>query len=144
VHVVIQHRHQHLGRRLRAGHPDLRLLEHRYAAPQDKYAVVTALSGGGFSVTDQTATTYSFAQAAGTSWLISKISGKAETFTYSAGVLTTITSTTSGRALHVTWSTPAGAALDIYQRLGAADAERLAAGMTASPGSPASTVQVPS
>jgi Domain of unknown function (DUF6531) len=29
-----------------------------YAPPQDMYAVVTALSGGGFSVTDQTDTTY--------------------------------------------------------------------------------------
>jgi RHS repeat-associated protein len=83
-----------------------------YAAPQDKYAVVTALTGGGFSVTDQTGTTYGFAQASGTSWLISKITdntGKAETFTYSAGVLTTITSSVSQRALHVTWSAPAGA-----------------------------------
>ncbi len=72
-----------------------------YAAPQNMYAVVTAVTGGGFSVTDQTGTTYTFAQASGTSWLLSKIAdntGKIETLTYSAGVLTTITSTTSGRA----------------------------------------------
>jgi RHS repeat-associated protein len=83
-----------------------------YAAPQDMYAVVTAISGGGFSVTDQTGTTYAFTQASGTSWLLSKITdntGKTLTLTYSAGVLTTITSTTSGRALHLTWSTPTGA-----------------------------------
>lgn len=83
-----------------------------YAAPQDTYAVVTALTGGGFSVTDQTDTTYTFAQASGTSWLISQITdntGKAEKFTYVAGVLTTITSTTSGRALHLTWATPTAA-----------------------------------
>ena len=84
-----------------------------YAPPQDMYAVVSALSGGGFAVTDQTETTYQFGQASGSSWLISAITdntGKAETFSYSSGTLTTITSTTSGRALHLTWSTPAGAA----------------------------------
>jgi RHS repeat-associated protein len=83
-----------------------------YAPPEDMYAVVTALSGGGFSVTDQTGTTYDFAQASGSSWLISQITdntGKSETFTYSGGSLTTITNTTSGRALHLTWSTPSGA-----------------------------------
>ena len=84
-----------------------------YAPPQDMYAVVSALSGGGFAVTDQTGTTYQFGQASGSSWLISAIvdnTGKAETFGYSGGTLATITSTTSGRALHVTWSTPTGAA----------------------------------
>jgi len=52
-------------------------------------------------------------QASGSSWLISAITdntGKAETFGYSGGTLATITSTTSGRALHLTWSTPGGAA----------------------------------
>ena len=54
-----------------------------YAPPQDLYAVVKALSGGGFSVTDQTGTTYDFAQASGSDWLISGISddqGQSETF----------------------------------------------------------------
>ena len=76
------------------------------------YAVVMALNGGGFSVTDQTGTTYDFAQASGSSWLISQITdetGRAETFGYSSGQLATITSTVSGRALHFTWSTPSGA-----------------------------------
>src|SRR5580698_112495 len=83
-----------------------------YAPPQDMYAVLTALSGGGFSVTDQTDTTYSFAQASGSSWLISGIAddeGQTETFSYSSGELTTITNNVSGRALHFTWSTPSGA-----------------------------------
>ncbi len=83
-----------------------------YAPPQDMYAVVTALSGGGFSVTDQTGTTYSFAQASGSSWLLSKITddqGGTETFGYTGGELTTITNNVSGRALHLTWSTPSGA-----------------------------------
>jgi RHS repeat-associated protein len=83
-----------------------------YAPPQDTYAVVTPLSGGGFSVTDQTGTTYDFAQASGTSWLISGITdntGMSETFSYSSGVLTTVTNTTSARSLHFTWATPSGA-----------------------------------
>jgi RHS repeat-associated protein len=83
-----------------------------YAPPQNMYAVVTALSGGGFSVTDQTDTTYSFAQASGSSWLISGIAddeGRVETFGYTSGELATITNTVSGRALHLTWSTPSGA-----------------------------------
>lgn len=60
-----------------------------YAPPQDLYAVVAALSGGGFSVTDQTGTTYSFGQPSGSNWLISKIiddEGGTETFGY-RGVL---------------------------------------------------------
>jgi RHS repeat-associated protein len=82
-----------------------------YDAPQDIYAVVTALSTG-FSVTDQTGTTYDFAEASGSDWLISEISddqGQTETFTYSSDELTTITNNVSGRALHFTWSTPSGA-----------------------------------
>jgi len=83
-----------------------------YAPPQDMYAVVSALSGGGFGVTDQSGTTYSFGQASGSNWLISQItdaSGRSETFSYSSGSLTAITSTTSGRALHFSWATPGGA-----------------------------------
>ena len=83
-----------------------------YAPPQDLYAVVKALSGGGFSVTDQTGTTYDFAQASGSDWLISGISddqGQSETFGYTSGQLTSVTNNVSGRALHFTWSTPSGA-----------------------------------
>ena len=84
-----------------------------YAPPATMYAVVTALSGGGFSVTDQTDTTYSFGQASGSDWLLSKITddeGGTETFGYTSGVLTTVTNNVSNRALHLTWSTPSGAA----------------------------------
>ncbi|HLJ98656.1 MAG TPA: RHS repeat-associated core domain-containing protein, partial [Streptosporangiaceae bacterium] len=84
-----------------------------YAPPQNFYAVISPVSGGGFTVTDQAATTWSFTQASGSSWLLAKetdASGKAATFGYSSGALTTITSAVSGRALHLTWSTPSGAA----------------------------------
>jgi RHS repeat-associated protein len=83
-----------------------------YAPPLNMYAVVTAISGGGFSVTDQTDTTYTFTQSSGSSWLISKITddqGRGETFGYTSGALTSITNNVSGRALHLTWSTPSGA-----------------------------------
>ena len=59
-----------------------------YAPPQDMYAVVTALTGGGFSVTDQSGTTYAFGQASGSSWLISRDhrrDGMSQTFSYSSG-----------------------------------------------------------
>jgi hypothetical protein len=83
-----------------------------YAPPQDMYAVVSPLSGGGFTVTDQSGTTYGFGQASGSNWLISQVtdaSGRSETFSYGSGSLATITSATSGRALHLTWATPSGA-----------------------------------
>jgi RHS repeat-associated protein len=83
-----------------------------YAPPQDLYAVVKALSGGGFSVTDQLGTSYDFAQASGADWLISGVSddqGQTETFAYTSGELTAITNNVSGRALQFTWSTPSAA-----------------------------------
>jgi RHS repeat-associated protein len=102
-----------------------------YAPPQDMYAVVTPLSGGGFSVTDQTDTTYSFAQASGSSWLISGITddeGQAETFSYASGELATITNTVSGRALHFTWATPSGAA---YPHVATVSTDPVTAGQSA-------------
>jgi RHS repeat-associated protein len=84
-----------------------------YAPPQDFYAVISPVSGGGFTVTDQAGTTWTFTQASGSSWLLSKetdVTGKAETFTFSSGQLTTITNNVSGRSLHLTWATPSGAA----------------------------------
>lgn len=83
-----------------------------YAPPQDFYAVVTPVSGGGFTVTDQVGTIWSFTQPSGSSWLLAKIAdaaGRAESFGYTAGTLTAITSGVSGRALHLTWATPSGA-----------------------------------
>jgi RHS repeat-associated protein len=99
-----------------------------YAPPEDMYAVVTALSGGGFSVTDQTGTTYDFAQASGSSWLISTITdemGISETFSYTGSTLTTITNSASGRALHFTWTTPSGAT---YPHVATVSTDPVAAG----------------
>jgi RHS repeat-associated protein len=83
-----------------------------YAPPANFYAVVTAVSGGGFSATDQAGITYHFGQASGASWLLSQITdgqGLSETFGYGSGQLATITNTASGRSLHLTWATPSGA-----------------------------------
>src|SRR5581483_4737697 len=83
-----------------------------YAPPQAFYAAVTPVSGGGFTVTDKAGATWSFTQASGSSWRLSKVTdeaGMSETFSYTSGVLATITNNVSGRALHLTWSTPSGA-----------------------------------
>ena len=85
-----------------------------YAPPQNMYAVVTALSGGGFSVTDQTGTTYQLRP--GQRVLVADLQdrrrhrARPRRSATAAATLTTITSTVSGRALHLTWSTPSGAA----------------------------------
>jgi len=88
-----------------------------YAPPPGRYASFTAVSGGGYKLVDKDGTVYLFtAPASGPGvWSVSSISdgaGRTETFTYSSptapAVVTTITSA-SGRALHLTWSTPAGA-----------------------------------
>ena len=79
-------------------------------------------------MTDQTGTTYNFAQASGSSWLLSKITddeGGGETFGYTSGELATITNNVSGRALHLTWSTPSGAA---YPHVAAVSTDPVTAG----------------
>jgi hypothetical protein len=89
-----------------------------YAPPESFYAVVTPVSGG-FTVTDQIGTTWTFAQASGSSWLLSKIvdaNGLAETFGYSSGSLTTITNTSSGRALHLTCPRPVARCILMWRR----------------------------
>jgi RHS repeat-associated protein len=114
-----------------------------YAPPQDLYAVVKTVSGGGFSVTDQMGTTYTFGKAGTTyassgqaesSWLISGITDDedmGETFTYdSSGHLATITSDVSGRSLHLAWSTPSGAA---YAHVKSVSTDPVTAGGSAAP-----------
>jgi RHS repeat-associated protein len=86
-----------------------------FTPPLGRFATLTALaSHGGYTLTDKNDTTYTFAQAGSASNVfdISSISnyvGDKETFSYSGGQLTTVTSAVSGRALHFTYSTPPGA-----------------------------------
>ncbi|MEV0270063.1 LamG-like jellyroll fold domain-containing protein, partial [Hamadaea sp. NPDC050747] len=85
--------------------------------PSGRYSVFTAVTGG-YSLVDKDGTTYLFTrQVAGTAGIdavyaitaINDAAGRTLTLAYNAsGQVETITSA-SGRALHLTWSTPAGA-----------------------------------
>ncbi|MFI9105535.1 LamG-like jellyroll fold domain-containing protein [Streptomyces fildesensis] len=86
-----------------------------YTPPMGTYATMVALTGGGYTLTDTSGTTYTFGAAGGTNiWLLSKITthaGLAETLNYDAAhQLTQIQNSASRRALHYTWATPSGAA----------------------------------
>ncbi|HVB44807.1 MAG TPA: LamG-like jellyroll fold domain-containing protein [Streptosporangiaceae bacterium] len=85
-----------------------------FTAPLGRYATLTALANhAGYTLTDKNDTTYTFDQAVSSNvFAISSISdyeNRTETFTYTSGQLSTVTSGVSGRALHFTWSTPSGA-----------------------------------
>ncbi len=86
-----------------------------FTPPLGRFATLTALPAhGGYTLTDKSDTTYTFSQATSSPSVfavtsISDFQGNKETFGYSAGQLATVTSGVSGRALHFTWATPAGA-----------------------------------
>ncbi len=86
-----------------------------FAPPRGRFATLTALAGSaGFTLTDKNDTVYTFSQATSdpSVFAISSIADylkHTETFGYSGGQLATVTSGVSGRALHFTWATPAGA-----------------------------------
>ena len=85
-----------------------------YTPPQGRYGTLAIPpSGTGFQLMDKNDTTYTFAQSLGSgTWGITSIAdaqGHALNFTYSSGLITEMTSATSQRSLHVTWSTPSGA-----------------------------------
>ncbi len=86
-----------------------------FTPPRGRYATLAALAGGGYSLTDKNGTVYRFAQPTSTAGVfgitsVTDAAGRAETFTYSGGQLTAVASAgVSGRALHLSWSTPAGA-----------------------------------
>jgi RHS repeat-associated protein len=68
----------------------------------------------GYTLTDKSGTVYTFSQptSAGNAFAVSSIADyfkRTETFSYTSGELATVQSGVSGRALHFTWSTPAGA-----------------------------------
>jgi RHS repeat-associated protein len=85
-----------------------------FAPPQGRFATFAGVSGGGFTLTDKNDTGYKFTQSLGGGvWGITAItdaSGHAETFGYTSNQLTSVTSA-SGRALHLTWTTPGGGAV---------------------------------
>ena len=59
--------------------------------------------GGGWTLTDKSKTVYTF-DAPGRLTGITDVNGLSEDLSYDAGVLTTVTNTTSARSLHLSWS----------------------------------------
>ncbi|HUZ38225.1 MAG TPA: LamG-like jellyroll fold domain-containing protein, partial [Streptosporangiaceae bacterium] len=83
-----------------------------YTAPPGRYSTLASVTGG-YTLTDKNDTVYKFTQSLGSgAYGITSITdalGHALTFTYASGQISQITSAASGRALHITWSTPSGA-----------------------------------
>jgi RHS repeat-associated protein len=84
-----------------------------FTAPPGRYATLATVSGG-YTLTDKNDTVYTFTQSLGSAaYGITSVAdalGHQLTFTWTSGQITQITSAVSGRSLHITWSTPAGAA----------------------------------
>ncbi|MFE3185527.1 LamG-like jellyroll fold domain-containing protein [Streptomyces violascens] len=79
-----------------------------FTPPQGTYATFTVNTGGGYTLTDKSATVYTFGQQVTGSWKLTKATdrdGRSETLAYNAdGTLATVTNTASNRTLHFTWS----------------------------------------
>ncbi|MFR9794354.1 DNRLRE domain-containing protein [Streptomyces sp. MS06] len=74
-----------------------------YAPPYGSFSTLTAVTGGGWKLTDKEQTGYVFDDG-GRITGVTDFRGRAETFAYNASdELTTVTAT-GGRALHLTWS----------------------------------------
>ncbi|OLB80191.1 MAG: hypothetical protein AUI14_07570 [Actinobacteria bacterium 13_2_20CM_2_71_6] len=84
-----------------------------FLPPMGRYATLATATGGGYTLTDKNQIVYTFSQllSSGTYGLtsIADPNARAVTFGYASGLLTSMTSSVSGRVLHLTWSTPAGA-----------------------------------
>ena len=89
-----------------------------FTPPEGRFATFNSVTGGGYTLTDKNDTVYGFGHSMGSgtgAWGITSITdadGRGVTFTWSGttgGDITTMTSSTSGRALHLMWSVPAGA-----------------------------------
>ncbi|MFD8912157.1 RHS repeat-associated core domain-containing protein [Streptomyces sp. NPDC059575] len=75
-----------------------------YTPPAGGFAVLAGVTGGGWTLTDKARTVYTF-DALGRLTKITDQHGISETLTYDgSGQLATVANTTSGRALHLTWS----------------------------------------
>ncbi|MFG2183231.1 LamG-like jellyroll fold domain-containing protein [Streptomyces abikoensis] len=84
-----------------------------FTPPQGRFATFAPVSGGGYTLTDKSATVYSFTQSLGSGAYgltsIADANGRTTKLTWSSGHVTTMTSAVSGRSLYLTWSTPSGA-----------------------------------
>ncbi|MFB9831444.1 LamG-like jellyroll fold domain-containing protein [Actinoallomurus acaciae] len=83
-----------------------------FSPPQGRFATFKSVTGG-YTLTDKNDTVYTFTQSLGSGaygiTAITDPDGRAENFTWTSGHVTALTSAVSGRALHLTWQTPAGA-----------------------------------
>ncbi|GAA0692758.1 hypothetical protein GCM10010193_54170 [Kitasatospora atroaurantiaca] len=83
-----------------------------YSPPGGRFASLRSITGG-YTLTDKNATVYTFTQSLGSGGYgvtsIADANARAVNFTWASGQISTMTSGVSGRALHLTWSTPAGA-----------------------------------
>jgi large repetitive protein len=89
-----------------------------FTAPLGRYATLKSVAGG-YTLTDKNQTVYTFGQVLNTGcsspncqYGITKITdpnSRSITFGYTSGQIVSVTSSVSGRVLHVTWSTPTGA-----------------------------------
>ena len=89
-----------------------------FSPPSGRFATLATVTGGGYTLTDKNDTVYSFTHllrtVSGASvYGITSVAdavGRSVTFTWSGTEITAMTSAASGRALHLTWATPGGAA----------------------------------
>jgi RHS repeat-associated protein len=83
-----------------------------YSPPSGRFATFKAVTSG-YTLTDKNETVYTFTQSLGSGAYgitsVTDADGRALTFTWSGGHITTMTSVTAGRSLHLTWQTPSGA-----------------------------------
>ncbi|MEX2980314.1 LamG-like jellyroll fold domain-containing protein [Streptomyces sp. C36] len=84
-----------------------------FSPPQGRFATFAPVSGGGYTLTDKSATVYAFTQSLGSGAYgltsVTDANGRAQKFVWSSGRITTMSSAVSGRSLNLTWSTPPGA-----------------------------------
>ncbi|MFF7213164.1 LamG-like jellyroll fold domain-containing protein [Streptomyces sp. NPDC008238] len=84
-----------------------------FSPPTGRFATFKTITGGGYTLTDKDDTTYTFTQNLGAGAYgitsVTDANGRAVTFSWSGGHVTTMTSAVSTRALHLNWSTPSGA-----------------------------------
>jgi large repetitive protein len=84
-----------------------------FTPPQGRFATLKAVAGG-YTLTDKNATVYTFTHPTPVSGVFGVASvadpaGRTDTFIYTGSQVTAVTSGVSGRALHLTWTTPSGA-----------------------------------
>ncbi|WP_282205905.1 LamG-like jellyroll fold domain-containing protein [Kitasatospora fiedleri] len=83
-----------------------------FSPPSGRFATLRKVAGG-YTLTDKNASVYSFGQDLGSGGYgissVTDANGRAITFTWTSGKISTMSSGVSGRQLRLTWATPSGA-----------------------------------